>query len=204
MSEIFCPECDKEISSYAKACPICGFPMADFLNEHGLTDFDKVWVCTKCGETYCDNYTKRPICEYCNTSLIQTDVDDDICFRNMCNMSTEDYANYQKKLALQYGDNFNQQFFAERRNKIHMNAERIRKEASDRIEKRLTSNSTTNHQSQSQPTNTPTSQVTCPYCQSTNTKKITAGDRVKSNILFGIFAKNRNKEWHCNSCNSDF
>lgn len=46
--------------------------------------------------------------------------------------------------------------------------------------------------------------IQCPYCKSINTKKITAMDRIGSNLMFGIFSKKRNKEWHCNECGSDF
>lgn len=57
----------------------------------------------------------------------------------------------------------------------------------------------TQHQSAPQ-----TNKIQCPYCKSINTKKITAMDRIGSNIMFGLFSKKRNKEWHCNSCGSDF
>lgn len=47
--------------------------------------------------------------------------------------------------------------------------------------------------------------VTCPYCNSTNTKKISNASKVGSVALFGIFAFGKvAKEWHCNNCNSDF
>ena len=60
MSKIICPECEKSVSIYAKACPNCGFPMSDFLKEHNLTDEDTAWVCPKCG----DLQTLKPItCE---------------------------------------------------------------------------------------------------------------------------------------------
>lgn len=50
---------------------------------------------------------------------------------------------------------------------------------------------------------TPT--VTCPYCQSIDTKKITNTSKAVHTALFGIFAMGRNaKEWHCCSCKSDF
>ena len=50
---------------------------------------------------------------------------------------------------------------------------------------------------------TPT--VTCPYCQSTDTKKITNTSKAVHTALFGIFSMSRNaKEWHCNNCKSDF
>lgn len=45
----------------------------------------------------------------------------------------------------------------------------------------------------------------CPYCNSTNIKKITTGSKVAHTALFGIFSMSRNsKQWHCNECKSDF
>ncbi|MFR2491759.1 MAG: zinc-ribbon domain-containing protein [Coprococcus comes] len=60
MSKITCPECGKSISSFAEACPVCGFPMVDFLEKYNLTDFGKTWICTKCGENECNDY-KNPV-----------------------------------------------------------------------------------------------------------------------------------------------
>ena len=45
----------------------------------------------------------------------------------------------------------------------------------------------------------------CPYCKSYNTKKITTASKVRHTALFGIYAISRNsKQWHCNTCKSDF
>lgn len=47
--------------------------------------------------------------------------------------------------------------------------------------------------------------VSCPYCYSTNTKKITNTSKAVHTALFGIFSVSRNsKNYHCNNCNSDF
>lgn len=47
--------------------------------------------------------------------------------------------------------------------------------------------------------------VECPYCHSTNTKKISNLSKAGSVALFGIFALEKtSKQWHCNHCNSDF
>ena len=47
--------------------------------------------------------------------------------------------------------------------------------------------------------------ITCPYCKSTNTKKISSLSKAGSVALFGIFALGKTtKQWHCNSCKSDF
>lgn len=47
--------------------------------------------------------------------------------------------------------------------------------------------------------------IICPYCQSTNTKKITNTSKAVHTALFGIWSMSRNsKQWHCNNCSSDF
>lgn len=47
--------------------------------------------------------------------------------------------------------------------------------------------------------------VSCPYCNSTNTKKISSISKAGNVALFGIFALNKtSKQWHCNNCKSDF
>ena len=47
--------------------------------------------------------------------------------------------------------------------------------------------------------------ITCPYCHSTNTKKISGLSKAGSIALFGIFAMGKvSKQWHCNNCGSDF
>lgn len=54
----------------------------------------------------------------------------------------------------------------------------------------------------SQPTN-PT--ITCPYCKSTDCKKISGLSKAGSVALWGIFALGKTtKQWHCNNCKSDF
>lgn len=47
--------------------------------------------------------------------------------------------------------------------------------------------------------------VECPYCHSTNTKKISDVSKAGNVVLFGIFAAGKvSKQWHCNKCGSDF
>lgn len=46
--------------------------------------------------------------------------------------------------------------------------------------------------------------ITCPYCKSSNTKKISTMSRMFSGGLFGLGSKKIGKQWHCNSCGSDF
>lgn len=46
--------------------------------------------------------------------------------------------------------------------------------------------------------------VKCPYCSSTNTKKIGVGGRLLSTLTFGIASGKMGKQWHCKNCGSDF
>ena len=48
------------------------------------------------------------------------------------------------------------------------------------------------------------SSVKCPYCQSNNVKKITTVNRAVSTGIVGIASSKIGKQWHCNSCKSDF
>lgn len=188
MGNILCPECNKRkykkyMSSYAKQCPDCGFPMASFLEENKLTEFNKAWICTKCAYIYDNESMRMPICEYCNSTVVQTNIDNKECFKKLCNLSNEEFENYAINLAKKYGDNFSEEDCKHRRKVI--------KERMDNWQPK-----STQHQ--------PSPQVTCPYCKSTNTKKISAVSRAGSILGFGLFSKKLGKEWHCNDCGSDF
>ena len=52
---------------------------------------------------------------------------------------------------------------------------------------------------------TDASVIECPYCHSTNTKKITNSSKAVHTALFGVFSLSRNsKQFHCNNCKADF
>lgn len=47
--------------------------------------------------------------------------------------------------------------------------------------------------------------IKCPYCHSTDTKKISGFSRAVEVGLLGMLAMDRmGKQWHCNHCGSDF
>lgn len=48
------------------------------------------------------------------------------------------------------------------------------------------------------------SKVHCPYCNSTNVKKISSTERVASVAMMGIFSKKINKSFKCNACGGIF
>ncbi len=58
MALIKCPECGKEFSSYATACPQCGFPV-ESMNEN-LSQLSS--ICPECGATCDNNLTVCPNC----------------------------------------------------------------------------------------------------------------------------------------------
>ena len=45
--------------------------------------------------------------------------------------------------------------------------------------------------------------VHCPYCNSSNCKKISGISKATSVAMFGIFSQKVKKQWHCNNCRSD-
>ena len=46
--------------------------------------------------------------------------------------------------------------------------------------------------------------VQCPYCHSHDTNQIGILSRMFSTVFFGLGSKKLGKQWHCNSCDSDF
>ena len=46
--------------------------------------------------------------------------------------------------------------------------------------------------------------ITCPYCKSTDCKKITTTAKAVNIALFGIFGNKRRYQWHYQKCGSDF
>lgn len=46
--------------------------------------------------------------------------------------------------------------------------------------------------------------VECPYCHSTDTKKISGTTRWVSTGLFGLASNKIGKNFHCNNCGADF
>lgn len=54
-----------------------------------------------------------------------------------------------------------------------------------------------------QTSNKPT--VHCPFCQSTDCKKISAASKIGKIAMWGVLAAGSvGKTWHCNSCGSNF
>lgn len=47
--------------------------------------------------------------------------------------------------------------------------------------------------------------VTCPFCHSTDCKKISASAKIGKTLMWGVLAAGAvSKTWHCNNCGSNF
>lgn len=183
MGMVFCPECNRQVSQYAISCPNCSFPIKEFMENNSLTDLDKIWICPKCAHyEYKEHHLKCDRCN-CNITMKQTDlIADETFFRKEFMIWKNDGKHYEDIIARQYGDNtFDQDFSDKRRNE---NRIRNAKESSD--------------------IKPSTPQVTCPYCKSTNTNKISTTKRTGSILGLGILSKKIGKQWHCDNCKSDF
>lgn len=183
MGLIVCPECKNEVSQYAEGCPNCGFPIKNFMEENKLVDIEKILLCPKCGHHYGgfqnnkdDIYIK---CKYCNSIVVQTDVTWEEFYKNHGYENEIEFTN-------KYGNNqFSEEAYQHRLATIKQENEKRNQ----------------NKQVSASPS---TPQVTCPYCNSTNTKKLTTAKRAGSILGLGILSKKIGKQWHCNNCNSDF
>jgi len=71
MALLNCPECKKEISSLAHACPYCGVPIAD-LHEGLSKQSVQILKCPMCGANIRQNERE---CSYCGSTLIVISVE---------------------------------------------------------------------------------------------------------------------------------
>lgn len=187
-----CPGCEnliknEEIKLNNNCCPDCGLSYDD---KEKVEDLKRGYICPKCGCVYGNVKYRNNSgkCRFCNVTLVKIDIDTtdlyDIIFADCGESKT-----MAKAAANHYG---NSQFSENAYDERHM----IQKEEAQQRELQKLQHQSSHIK--------PKPQVTCPYCHSTNTKKITTMDRIGSNIMFGIFSKKHGKEWHCNECGSYF
>lgn len=180
MALVYCPECKHEISSKASSCTKCGFPIAKFLKDNNLDDFEHLKICPKCGCFNSSNIAEyvpvRLKCKYCNTMVVQTD------------LTEEDYENMKKE----YDDE--KERIAYICNKYGGNV--FSSDSFDyRVETLITKPFSDTYKLDPD-INVPT----CPTCGSHNIKKITGTTKASNAILFGLFGNKRTKQFHCNTC----
>lgn len=187
MSLVRCPECGKmKVSQYAEKCPDCGFPILKFLEDHNLNDFSKIWICTKCGNTI--YYTPNDIkCRYCDNIIKQTDITIDDYkehIRELEKNKTIEECNEidrqeGKRLALEYGNDFDEEEYK----MTNLKRTQYAKTGNMNIS-----------------VSTPSPQIKCPTCGSTNVKKISVASKAVGAGLFGLFSKTAKSQFECSSC----
>lgn len=192
MGLVICPECKNDVSQYAESCPTCGFPIKQFMESNNLNDVNKVFICPKCANVY-KGYSKSCVplhikCEYCNTTVIQTNEDPNKTSKFFTNASDEDADNFSIELAITYGNNqFDKISFDDRLQKRHIEIQKYL----DNLEVKVL-------QQQNKPQNTNTPH--CPTCNSTNIHKISVTSKAINAGLFGLLGNKRKKQFHCNNC----
>lgn len=175
MALIHCPECNKEISDKATTCPNCGYPIEE-MNKPKFSS-NGVNICPKCG-----NFALRiSKCPDCKTDMVD------------CYMSSNEWV----QMPLDVMRQWEQQM----REKYVVNSPEF-----DEVlyNKRLQEEKAEADYYASYPRRPSEPKVTCPYCKSTNTKKISSMAKATNIALFGIFGNKIKYQWHCNNCGSDF
>lgn len=73
MAIILCPECKREISDKASACPSCGFPVSDYFHNSDTeaSRLEKQMNCQFCGK---ENDNGSFYCAYCGKLINETEI----------------------------------------------------------------------------------------------------------------------------------
>ena len=184
MSIIQCPECEGKVSDQATSCPHCGFSIkAKNSNEPEKWKFA---VCRNCGHMPdAELYGKD--CRFCSNTFkykpYETNINQDEYFQ-MNFFEEQEVKNNVLENVIKKSPEFSQDAMDKR---LIQNREEIRELA--RSNSGIFSSK---------------SVASCPYCNSSNTRKISTGSRLLSTGFFGLGSSKIGKNYHCNNCGSDF
>ena len=184
MSLIICPECKNKISQYAELCPKCGFPVQQYIQKYKLCDFQKTFICPKCGnyELYFDFDPDAPrhiVCEFCNTPFIQTN----LSTKEFEAQSLEEWRKGNKYFEIDVAKKYGNGQFDEEAYQIR--------------EQILAQRKTEERQQQKE---VQKAMPKCPTCGSTNIEKISVGKKIGGSFLFGVFSSDVRNTMHCKDC----
>ena len=190
MPKVFCPECQNIVSSFAEACPGCGFPIKKYIKEAKLSDFSKTFICPKCGSFSTATDVVATIqCDFCGTPMFQTSESTTTTISNTSWPKTEDEIDSYIYSLL------------EKCNKIEEYDTEAHQIYKQKLEERVMAR---RKQQSSQQPSPSANQPHCPVCQSTNIEKIGMFKRMLSTSMFGIAADKVGKQWHCKNCGNNF
>lgn len=225
MALVKCPECGKEISDKASACPNCGCP-ANIIKEK--IEFQKiedakpkmVKACSCCGliawnknalgykGNYCLECDERNIPH----SLIDLPISCEDFEKKIYvkkNDSDSEIYKYIDSIRVAERDLFEQyieeweslDFTSET---YQLNIETLyhdgKGNAHDAVTNRVSYLIKLNQRNYNEIKNVPK----CPICQSIDIKKISGFSKAGSVAMWGVFSRKIHKQWHCNNCKSDF
>lgn len=177
MALINCPECNKEISDKAVSCPNCGYPIQGqtLKSKYSPTGMN---VCPKCGKFY----SSKERCPDCNTEMIDCHCTDDENFNMILDGTSKQWEQQMREKYVVGSQEFDAVLY----------------------NKRLQEEKAEEDYYASYPRRPSELKVTCPYCHSTNVRKIGIVGRSVSAGIFGLGSKKIGKQWHCDHCGSDF
>ena len=150
--------------------------------------------CLKCKMNFSDSFDE---CVYCGSSLLYGSIesyeDSQPKEKSIFEMTDEEilnkYQSYKKNIEEQTGITLSDKEFinglkSARRENLNRQSININVTTEENMKNNL---------------------VTCPYCNSSDTKKISTISKVAHTALFGIYSVSRNsKNFHCNQCGADF
>lgn len=202
---IKCPECSKEFSDKADKCPNCGIFTKDALDliakikaeekkkeeelknnkifDYYGTKYDFSGMYKKyIGIYYHEDGSRKPLNGITEKPLLEAFYKELMAYVPSLTreeaMRIEDY--FLRKKAIP----FSMDVVNERADRIDKGVKKLQAEMDQKIAAK--------------------SNAKCPYCNSTNTKKISTLSRMGSFATFGFAGKKIGKQWHCNNCKSDF
>ena len=147
-------------------------------------------ICKSCGAI---SFNKEDICPVCNIPLITVPF---FTGRKIDNLGGEDRDKYIEEIT---GQKLNPIMVQKRKDYL----KKIYKEQKEILQKRIRK-SEESRINEYQQKYLAEHNIHCPYCNSTNVTKIGTVNRAVSVGMFGLASKKIGKQWHCNSCGSDF
>lgn len=147
-------------------------------------------ICKSCGAI---SFNKEDICPVCNIPLITVPF---FTGRKIDNLGGEDRDKYIEEIT---GQKLNPIMVQKRKDYL----KKIYKEQKEILQKRIRK-SEESRINEYQQKYLAEHNIHCPYCNSSNVTKISTVNRMVSTGMLGLASKKIGKQWHCNSCNSDF
>ena len=147
-------------------------------------------ICKSCGAI---SFNKEDICPGCNIPLITVPF---FTGRKIDNLGGEDRDKYIEEIT---GQKLNPIMVQKRKDYL----KKIYKEQKEILQKRIRK-SEESRINEYQQKYLAEHNIHCPYCNSSNVTKISTVNRAVSVGMFGLASKKLGKQWHCNSCGSDF